>query len=84
MEFNLNNLATVDTTDILQEAVQLSLVDSDVNEVSAKEPVFTKNHVKLSNMPNFGVKTILFQHFHEFFLIFYIFSRFLLLTTLEI
>ena len=34
MEFNLNNLATVDTTDILQEAVQLSLVDSDVNEVS--------------------------------------------------
>ena len=41
MEFNLNNLATVDTTDILQEAVQLSLVDSDVNEVrNKKKPCF--------------------------------------------
>ena len=71
MEFNLNNLATVDTTDILQEAVQLSLVDSDVNEVSDKKnPVLTRNDVKSPNLPNSFV-LVQFQHFHEFFLTFF-------------
>ena len=68
MEFNLNNLATVDTTDILQEAVQLSLGDSDVNEVSDKEkPVLTRNYVKLPNLPNFSVSSFS-RVFSDFFL----------------
>ena len=55
METNLNNLSTVDTADILQEAVQISLLDTvdnypnDVVSTYERKPVLTRNDIKLVN-----------------------------------